>query len=193
MAISTLHSTIFRPLLLLGVISLVACGGGGGGKKSKDTTPEAFSFTASTNAATQAVVTSPAVTISGIDAPATVSITGGEYSINGGAFTAASGKVSSGQTIAVKVTASSVTNTPVDAVLSVGGIRATFRVTTAPDVTPGNFSFTPATNAALSTAVTSGAITLSGFDVAVPVSITNGEYSINGGAFTSAAGTISPA
>lgn len=193
MAIATLHRTFSRTLLLLGVISLVACGGGGGGKKAKDTTPEAFSFTASTNAATSAAVISPAVAITGIDAPAAVAITGGQYSINGGAFTAATGKVTSGQTIAVKVTASSVTNTPVEAILTVGGVRATFRVTTAPDLTPAAYNFAPTTDAALSTAITSAAITLSGFDLAVPISITNGEYSINGGAFTSAAGTISPA
>jgi hypothetical protein len=193
MAIATLHSNFSRIVLLLGVISLVACGGGGGGKKKpKDTTPEAFSFTASTNAATSAVVTSPAITVSGIDAPAPVSITGGEYSISGGAFTTSPGTVSSGQTIALKVMASSATNTPVDAVLSVGGVRATFRVTTAPDVAPAAFSFAATTNAALSSAITSAPITLSGYDVAVPVSITGGEYSINGGAFTSAAGTISP-
>jgi hypothetical protein len=196
MAIATLHRTISITLLLLGIVFLVACGGGGGGggddKPAKDTTPEAFSFTASTNAASSAVVTSPAITVSGIDAPAAVSIIGGEYSINGGAFTASPGTVSSGQTIALKVTASSVTNTPVDAVVSVGGVRATFRVTTAPDVVPAEFNFSATTDAALGTAITSSPVTLSGFDVAVPISITNGEYSINGGAFTSAAGTISP-
>ena len=192
MAIATLHRTISQTLLLLGIIFLVACGGGDN-KPPKDSTPEAFSFTAIANAATSAVVTSPAITVSGIDAPAAVSITGGEYSISGGAFTASPGIVSSGQTIALKMTTSSVTNTSVEAVLSVGGVSATFRVTTAPDVTPGNFNFAPAADAALSTAITSNPITLSGFDVAVPVSITNGEYSVNGGAFSSAAGTVSPA
>jgi len=193
MAIATLHTTISKTILMLGVTSLVACGGGGGGGNSKtpsDTTPTAFSFAASTNVDTGAAVVSPSITVSGINEPAMVTITGGEYSIGDGAFTASPGTVSSGQTIKLKVTASSATNTPVEAILSVGGVSATFRATTLVDVTPNAFTFTPATNAAFGSVNTSNPITVESIDVSVPITITGGEYSINGGAFTAAAGTV---
>ena len=84
------------------------------------------------------------------------------------------------------------TNTTKSATVTVGAVSAMFSVTTRVDVAPNTFSFTAKTDAALSTEFISGTITLSGFDAAVPISITNGSYSIDGGAFTSAAGTISP-
>ncbi|PUA26822.1 MAG: hypothetical protein B0W54_20545, partial [Cellvibrio sp. 79] len=65
---------ITRTLLLITTFVLVSCGGGGGGSSNgnnssnaaPDTTPEAITFTASTNAEPNAAVSSPAVTISGI-------------------------------------------------------------------------------------------------------------------------------
>jgi hypothetical protein len=56
---------------------------------------------------------------------------------------------------------------------------------------PNPFSFTDQTNAALNTTITSNTITVSGIDAAVPISITGGTYSINGGSYTSASGTVS--
>lgn len=191
MAIAKRTPLYLQCLLLAGSISLVACGGGS--SSPKDTTPDAITFTASTNATPNATVTSPAVTISGIDAEASVSISDGEYSINGGAFTAAASKISNGQSLVVRVTASDKTNTAKSATITVGGVSAAFSVTTLADVTPASFTLAPVTNATLGATVTSAAVTLSGFDIAVPVSITGGEYSINGAAFTSAAGTVSPA
>lgn len=190
MAIAKRTPLYLQCLLLAGSISLVACGGGS--SSPKDTTPDAITFTASTNATPNAAVSSPAVTISGIDAEASISISGGEYSINGGAFTSSAGKISNGQSLVVRVTASDKTNTAKSATITVGGVSAAFSVTTLADVTPASFTLAPVTNAALGATVTSAAVTLSGFDIAVPVSITGGEYSINGGAFTSAASTISP-
>lgn len=192
MAIAKRTPLYLQCLLLAGSISLVACGGGGS-SSPKDTTPNAITFTASTNVEPNAAVTSPAVTINGIDADASVSISGGEYSINGGAFTSASGKISNGQSLVVRVTASDKTNTAKSATITVGGVSATFSVTTLADVTPADFTLAPVTNAALGATVTSTTVTLSGFDIAVPVSITGGEYSINGSAFTSVAGTVSAA
>ena len=157
----------------------------------QDTTPNSFSFSNSTNAELNAIVTSPAVTISGINAATAISIVGGEYSINGGAFTSAAGTISNGQTLSLRVTASDNTNTATDVTVTVGGVSATFSVTTFADVTADAFAFTDKTDAEVSTEYTSNTITLDGIDIAVPVSISGGEYSINGGAFTSAAGTIS--
>ena len=193
MAIAKRSSLFLQTLLLVSAVSLAACGGGGGGGSKEpavDTTPNAISFTASTNAEPNAVVTSPAVTISGINTAAPVSISGGEYSINGGAFTSAAGTITNGQTLSVRITASDQTNTATSATITVGGVSANFSVTTLADATPNNFTLAPVTDAAVSAEVTSAPVTLSGVDIAVPVSITGGEYAIDGGAFTSTAGTI---
>jgi len=98
---------------------------------ANDTTPNAFSFTAVSDAVAGSTVTSNAVTISGIDAPAPISVSGGQYSINNGAFTATAGTISSGQSVRVQLTASSTAGTQVTATLNVGGTTAPFRVTTA--------------------------------------------------------------
>ncbi|AQT61176.1 hypothetical protein [Cellvibrio sp. PSBB023] len=156
-----------------------------------DTTPNPYSFTAIVDAELSAVIESAPVTISGINTATTVSITGGEYSINGSAFTASAGSISNGQSIVVRVTASASHSTTVTAQLTLGDVAATFSVTTKADTTPDAFTFEPAINAELDTAYTSNSITVSGIDAAVPISITGGEYSINGGEFTSATGTVS--
>jgi len=157
---------------------------------SADTTPAAFSFTATTDAALSTAIISGTITLSGFDAAVPVSISGGEFSINGGTFTSAAGTVSPAQTLAVKVVSSKTNSTAVDAIVTVGGVSATYRVTTLADAIPTAFTFTPVTNAAPSSVNTSNTITIEGIDTAAPIAITGGEYSINGGAFTSAAGTV---
>jgi hypothetical protein len=194
MAIAKRPSIFFHSILLASMVSLVACGGGGGGGTKPpaiDTTPNAISFAPTSNAEPSAVVTSQAITISGINTAAPISISGGEYAIAGGAFTATPGTVTNSQSLVIRITASDKTNTPKEATLTVGGVSAKFTVTTFADTTPDAFSFPAKTEAVFNTEYTSDAITVKGIDVAVPVSITGGTYSINGGAFTSAAGTVS--
>jgi uncharacterized repeat protein (TIGR01451 family) len=158
-----------------------------------DTTPNAFSFTPVTNAPLSSVQTSNSITVSGTNAAAPISITGGEYSINGGPFTSAPGTVPPGATVVVRQTASGTPGTTTTATLTIGGVSAPFNVTTvAPDTTPNAFSFTPVTGVAPSSVQTSNSITLGGTNAPAPISITGGEYSINGGPFTSAAGTVPP-
>jgi hypothetical protein len=57
------------------------------------------------------------------------------------------------------------------------------------DEVPDAFSFVDATNAPLTTVITSDAVVPTGYDTA-DISVTGGEYSINGGAFTASAGTV---
>jgi hypothetical protein len=52
------------------------------------------------------------------------------------------------------------------------------------------FSFLDVINVARSTVIESNEITVTGINIAVDISIINGEYSINDGAYTSAAGTV---
>lgn len=60
------------------------------------------------------------------------------------------------------------------------------------NTTVNPFVFNPVTGQPLSTLVQSNSILVSGPNIAVPISITGGQYSINGGSFTSAAGMVNP-
>lgn len=187
----TIHTKpLYRFLTALGLIATLAACGSGGDDDNKDSTPDSFTIAPITDAAVNTEVTSSSVTLAGFNQDVSISITGGSYSIAGGAFITTAGTVSSGKSIAVKVTTSTATNTAVEAVLTVGGVTGNFKVTTKPDVTPNAFSFTAATGAVPKSVNTSTAITVVGIDIAVPISIIGGEYSVNDAAFTSTAGTV---
>lgn len=95
-----------------------------------DSTPNQFTFTDQTNVAISTLTESNVLTLSGTNVEASISVTGGEYSINGGAFTSASGTISPSSTFKVRCTSSSLESTAVDALLTIGGVSDTFRVTT---------------------------------------------------------------
>lgn len=112
----------------------------------QDNTPSAFAFTDVTGQQLAAVITSNALTISGIGpAPVSVSVSGAgspQISINGGAW-ATSGSISSGQTLRVRLTSAATSNTARTATVTVGTASDTWSVTTA-TVTAGSQSFTAA-------------------------------------------------
>jgi hypothetical protein len=156
-----------------------------------DTTPDAFTFTDQTNVPLSSTITSNSITVSGINAPAEITVTGGTYSINGGAFTSLGGSVNNGDTVQAQHTSAATFSTNTDTTVSIGSVSDTFTSTTlAADTTPNAFAFTDQTNVPLSSVITSAAITVSGINTAAPISVTGGMYSINGGAFTAAAGTV---
>jgi hypothetical protein len=184
------------PLLLL-VVLAAGCGGGGGGGGAPpggplppDTIPTSFAFSAKDDVTPGATVDSEPVTITGLSGAAAVSITGGLYAINGGAFTSANGTIENQQSIVVRVTASNDTFAPATATVTIGGVIGSFTATTLPDTEPASFSFAGSLGAALSASVDSPAAEISGIDVPVPISITGGEYAVDGGGFTAAEGTI---
>lgn len=181
---------------------LTACGGSGGGGGS-DTTPNAFAFVDVTDVAASTTQTSNAVTITGIDAPSPISVSGGLYSIGCTAsFTSAAGSISNNQTVCVRHTSSASPETTVNTTLTVGGVSDTFSSTTAAgggeDTTPDAFHFNDVTKAKPRTTYTSNAITVTGTNAPAPISLattpsgTNMAYSINGGPFTAAAGSVGP-
>lgn len=98
---------------------------------SDDTTPDAFSFTDQNPVALSTVITSNTLTVAGIDAPAAISVTGGEYQINGGSWTTSSGTISNGDTFAVRGTSSSGPGVATNVTLTIGGVADTFTFTTA--------------------------------------------------------------
>jgi len=149
-----------------------------------DTTPNVFTFTDVTGVALSTVQTSTAITVSGITAPAAISITACtstscEYAINGGTWTGASGTVNNGQTVQVRHTSAATPSTAVNTTLTIGGVADTFTSTTLDDTTPNAFTFTDVTGVALSTVQTSTAITVSGITIPTAISVVGGEYEVN--------------
>lgn len=100
--------------------------------RTADTTPDAFGFTNQTGVEPNAQITSNFVTITGIEAPAPISVTAGLYSIGcAGVFTSNTSTISNGQTVCVRHTASSAFSTTTElTILRVGGVSATFTSTT---------------------------------------------------------------
>ena len=119
-------------------LTLTACGGGGGGGSetgtvnATDTVPNTFSLADQTDVAQGTLIQSIAFTVTGIDAPTAIGVTGGEYSIDGGSYTSSPGTVSSGQTVRVRHTSSANPSTTVATVVTIGGINDTFSSTTGP-------------------------------------------------------------
>jgi outer membrane protein assembly factor BamB len=125
-----------RKFIAACAILMTACGGGGGGDAppptpATDTTPDAFSFASQANVATTSLVESSVAILSGINAPAPVTVVGGEYAINNTAYTAAAGTVTNGQQVRLRLVSSATPGTTTTATLTVGGISASFSVSTA--------------------------------------------------------------
>jgi hypothetical protein len=164
----------------------------------QDTVPNAFTFTALTGVEPATTYLSNAITVGGMDTGAvgTVTVTGGSYSKNGGAFGTAAGTAQNGDVFQLSRLSAAVSAplTAASTVLTIGGLSGTFTVTTrAADTTPAAFTFTDVLNSTLSTVYTSNTITVSGIDAgySVPVSYTGfgAGYSKNGGTYTTSAGT----
>jgi hypothetical protein len=102
----------------------------GTGAAAVDTTPDPFAFAPALNATPGAVVTSNTITVTGINAAATITVSGGQYRKNGGAATSASGTVYNGDTIAAVGTAPAVRNQQVSVVVTIGGVSGTFVIST---------------------------------------------------------------
>lgn len=192
-------------LTLIAIISLLtACGGGGGGgggegggnnngndQNPADTTPNGFSFTDATDVDLLTEIESNAITVSGINAATAISISGGEYSINGGAYTSTAGTVSNNQQVKVRQISSDQFSQQINVVLTIGGVSDTFSFTTlAEDTVPETFTFPDITNADRNIIYVSQEVSISGINFDAPISAVNGEYSIDGAEFTAQPGIV---
>lgn len=158
-----------------------------------DTTPDTLVFPAATNTEPGSTAISNSQTITGIDARVPISVSGGTYSLNGGPFTSANGQAGSGDTVRVSAPASTAYYTSTSAKLKVGtpGVTSTFKVTTRKvDTVPDAFTFAPRNEAAFGSVQASEPTTIIGLEAAAAISVSNGSYSVNGGEFTTAAGTV---
>ena len=171
-----------------------------------DLTPDNFMFSSAGIVAASSVQFSAIVNIAGLDTGVSVpvSISGGEYGFGTGIFTSNPGYIANGSPISVRHTASATGGATNNTVLTIGGLHAansiatplgtainiTYSSTTAIDTTPDAFNFTDQTGVAQSTAITSAPITIAGIAAAASISVTNGEYSLDGINFVSTDGTV---
>lgn len=96
------------------------------------TTPTPFSFTDTCGHAPGVLVESGSITVTGISEPVQISVSNGEYSINGGPYTSTDGTVEFGQTVSVRHTTPPVEDSVISTELFVGGATASFTSTTGP-------------------------------------------------------------
>jgi hypothetical protein len=158
---------------------------------AQDIIPDAFDIANMTNQALNSVVTTNTVTIAGMNDIATASTTVGTLVKNGTDTGLTSTTVTNGDTLAVKLTTSANPGTAVNGTITVGTFTDAFSVTTVgPDTTPDVFTLTDVGGATRSIVYTSNTITVAGINTAAPISITGGEYAINGGAWTTVAGIV---
>jgi len=97
-----------------------------------DTTPDAFSFIDQSAAASNTLVYSNIITIAGINASTTASISGNsaEMQVNNGSYTSSNQSISNGDTIRLRMTSSSTAGGTVSTTLTIGGVSDTWSVTT---------------------------------------------------------------
>ena len=154
------------------------------------TIPDPLVLTDLTDIALNTLTSSDVLNITGILIDVDISITGGEYSLNGGAWTSAAGTASNNDSLQLRTTSSASYNTTTDVVVTVGSSSDTWSLTTLTDTVPDTFAFIDQTGAALSTLTTSNTATIAGLGASSAVSISGGEYSLNGDVYTSIAGLI---
>lgn len=121
---------VFNRALTAEEIAAIHGAGSAGVCIPPDTTPEQFYFFDQTDAALNTLVESNIITVTGINSNADISISEGEYSINGGDFTSTATTAQNGQTVRVRQTSSSSYSTTKNTVLTIGGVSGTFSVTT---------------------------------------------------------------
>lgn len=158
-----------------------------------DTTPDSFLFPGFGNVQLNTQFESNIVTISGLGqgVKAPVSVTNGQYRINGGTYTSASGVIENGQTLQLLQVSPSTTNTTITTSVTVGTYTANYSQKTYPgDVIPTAFSFAARTGVVFGSEVQSADITVAGIDAPSPISVTGGEYRIDQGSWTTAPGTV---
>jgi hypothetical protein len=100
-------------------------------EEALDDVPEAFVFTDQVDVARSSTITSSAITVTGINTLAAISVSGGTYDINSsGSFTSSPGTVSNGDTVRARVASSGSFSTAVSATVTIGGVSDTFTATT---------------------------------------------------------------
>lgn len=161
-----------------------------------DGVPDAFSFNTRLGVMRLSVQTSEEALLSGFDVPQSLSVSEGEYSINGAAFTTAPTIVHAGDLLRLRHLAHAEFNRRVTTFVNVGdvnvgGIQSGFATQTElGDTTPDAFAFLDASGVPLGSLQVSKPIIVTGINSAAAISVSGGEYSIDGGLFAATPGTV---
>jgi len=148
-------------------------------RSAQDITPNQFSIGADVTGVATSSSSFSSFVIAGINSTVTVTASGSaSVSTSSGSGYTSSITRSNGQTVYVRIIASAVTNTTVTGTVTIGSVSDSKNVTTAADITPSPFSFTPASNVALNTLTASGFVQINNMDSYCPVSVSNGEVYI---------------
>ncbi len=99
---------------------------------SNDTTPDVVALLPQSYVAPGSTVVSNEARVTGLGPAAPISVSGGEYSIGGGAFTSMEGVVFNGQSVRVRQVAAAGNGTSSTATLNIGGVSTAFTAFTAP-------------------------------------------------------------
>jgi len=185
-----------RTLFLIVLLSLFSSSYVFAGKHGKrwDKIPDPFVFIDQSGVPLSATINANSFIVSGINTSISISITAGQYAINGGSYRTSSSSVVNGDVINVRLLSSSQYLATHSAVLSLNGVTDSFDVTTlanTSDSTPDAFDFTNQTGVALNSTIFSNSMTVSGINVATAISINGGGFSINGSAYSSSSAMIS--
>jgi 6-phosphogluconolactonase (cycloisomerase 2 family)/alpha-tubulin suppressor-like RCC1 family protein/fibronectin type 3 domain-containing protein len=97
--------------------------------------PAAFSLNPVSDAALGAMIISNSITVTGLNAPTVITVSNGEYSIDGGSYTSVSGTVSNGQSVNLRLIAADGYSMTHAATVTIGATRSIFNVTTASKAT----------------------------------------------------------
>ena len=116
------HLSRFLLIGSIGLAALVAC-------QAPDSTPDAFSFAGKTGLSITetGLVESDTATITGMTAPASISVTGGKYGIDGGACQSGPGTISVGQKLRLCVANPSKFGQENTVSINVGGVSSSFK------------------------------------------------------------------
>ncbi len=163
-----------------------------------DQVPDAFAFRAlSVPPATEAI--SSPVAVTNINTLTDIKISGAEYNVNGGPYTAQNGQVKAGDIVTLKMLSPSSSGQAKSATLTIGNgfgksRQATWKVTAKTPTVPASFKLAnanlyPGAEVPPGSIVTTVPVVVRNTTKPVAVKITGGFYSINGGRYVSTPGT----
>ncbi|PKF61121.1 hypothetical protein CW745_12520 [Psychromonas sp. psych-6C06] len=123
-----------------------------------DITPAPFTFAPKNDVFLATEIVSDSITVSGINVEVPISVIGGEYSVDGGAYTAIAGKINDGQFVTLRATSSDKIATLINASLTIGSATENFKITTRSAEPSGLFEGTGSVNGETTNLVATQAI-----------------------------------
>ena len=156
--------------------------------------PADFTYLLRQNVPLQSLITSEAKTLGGFSGLLTVQVSqGGQYSINGAAFTNAVSQIAAGSSLVVRHLSAATTDTATITTVTAGSYSTPFKsITTTLDRVPDAFNFGTLSGQAPGVPVQSADLVLAGYNAPAPIVAGPGlEYSLDGGvSFTTANGSL---